>query len=270
MIQSLRRTVNVYGAIAAMVPKENLAYNIWVWMQFAVQIMSMIIFVYFWRAVYANATTLGGLSLQQTLNYILLAQIIAPLVENRLIFHFGFLVRSGQVAMELVRPIDFQARYYVESLAGLGVYLVQKLPLFLLAWAFLGLQLPADPAAWGAFAVSLILGQSILFFFDWVFACLAFYSTETWGLSVVRVGVATFFSGALVPLAMMPDWLQQLAAALPFAQALAVPASFLSGITPAAAAPQVWLIQLVWLMGLWVLSRRVFSLAVRKVTVQGG
>lgn len=270
MIRTLRRQLNIYGAIAAIEAKVYLAYNIWVWMEFAVQLITMIIFVYFWRAVYANAPVLGGLSLQQTLNYILLAQIIAPLVENRLIFHFGFLVRNGQVAIELVRPIDFQARYYVEGLARLGIFLLQKTPLLLLAWAFFGLQLPPHPAAWGAFALSLLLGQSILFFSDWIFACLAFYSTETWGLSVVRVGVATFFSGALIPLSMMPVWLQRMAAALPFAQALAVPVSFLSGVTSLADTPRVWLVQLLWLAGMAALSRLVFNTAVRKVTVQGG
>ncbi len=130
--------------------------------------------------------------------------------------------------------------------------------------------MPTDPLVWIVFLISLTLGASILFLFDWIFASLAFYSTETWGLSVVRIGVATFFSGALVPLTMMPTWLQDVAAALPFAQTIFVPVSFLSGITPIANALQVWLVQLAWLAGLLVLSRWVFSRAVRQVTVQGG
>ncbi len=270
LLRSLRRQVNVYGAIAAMMPKLYLAYNVWVWMEFVAQIITMTIFVYFWRAVYASTTTLGGLNLQQTINYILLAQALAPLVETRLIFHFGFLIRSGALAVELVRPLDLQGRFYVENMAGLVLYMFQKLPLIVIAVLFFGLQIPLDPATWGAFLISVILGRSVLYFFDWIFACLAFYSTETWGLSVVRVGVATFFSGALVPLAMMPDWLQRVAAAMPFAQALAVPVSLLSGITPVADAPRVWLVQLIWLAAMFVLSRLVFDIAIRKITVQGG
>lgn len=270
MIQSLRRTFNIYGAIAAIVPKQYLAYNIWVWMEFIVQILSMTIFVYFWRAVYASTSTLGGLNLQQTLNYILLAQVLAPFVETRVVFQFGFLVRNGQIAIELLRPLDFQMRYLVENLVGLFILSIQKSPLLLIAWFFFGLQLPANPLTWMVFAISLVLGQCILFFFDWIFACLAFYSTETWGLSVVRIGVATFFSGALLPLTMMPGWLQEIAAALPFAQAIYVPASFLSGINSPANAPQIWLVQLIWLIGLGLLSRWLFDIAVRQVTVQGG
>ncbi len=270
-MRRLRRVSRVYGAVVALVPKLYLAYSIWVWMEFFAQIISMTIFVFFWRAVYASSgTNLGGLDLQQTLNYVLIAQTLTPLVENRLIFQFGFMIREGQVAIDLLRPMDFQGRFYVDALAQLALSVLLKVPLIVVAVVLFGLQLPAEALAWIAFGVALVLGHAVLFFFDWIFACLAFYSTETWGLSVVRVGVATFFGGALLPLAMLPGWLRSIADALPFAQALYVPVSFLSGITPASAAPRVWLVQLVWLLGLALVSRAVFRIAVRKITVQGG
>lgn len=237
MIHALRRQFAIYGAIAAVVPQEYLAYNLWFWAEFIAQILTMILYVYFWRAVYAGTDTLGGMTLPQTLNYILLARVLAPVIDSRLIFHFGFLIQQGQVAVELTRPLNLQARYYVEQLTGLGMYLLHKLPLLIIAIAFFGLRLPTDPGAW---------------------------------LAVVRVGVGQFFGGALVPLAMMPGWLQNVAAAMPFGQALAVPLSFLSGVTSPAAAPGLWLVQLAWVMGLGLLSRLVFNAAVRKVTVQGG
>ncbi len=270
MIQSLRRQVSIYSAIAAMAAKTRLAYNMWVWADFVVTIVSMIVFVYFWRAVYAGASTLGGLALSQTITYILLARLLSPLVETRTIFFFGFMIRQGQIAVELTRPLDMQVRILTETFAEVLVFLVQRLPLFLIAWLFFGMRLPSNPALWLAFFISLLLGQAVIFLFDWMFACLAFYVTETWGLSVVRVAAGSFFSGALVPLVMMPKWLQDLAAVMPFAQAMSVPISFLSGISSLADAPRLWLIQIVWLLALLILSRLVFNVAVRKVTVQGG
>lgn len=270
MIQSLKRGISIYSAIAAMAAKTRLAYNMWVWADFVVTIVSMFVFVYFWRAVYAGTSSISGLALSQTITYILLARLLSPLVETRTIFFFGFMIRQGQVAVELTRPLDMQTRFMIEGFSEMLVFLVQRLPLFVLAWLFFGMHLPTDPALWLAFFISLLLGQAVLFLFDWMFACLAFYVTETWGLSVVRVGAGSFFSGALVPLVMMPEWLQNLAAAMPFAQALAVPISFLSGIFTWGDAPRLWLIQLAWLLALLVLSRLVFSVAVRKVTVQGG
>lgn len=270
MIQFIRRTVSIYSAIVSTAAKVRLAYSIWNWMDFIVTILSMVVFVYFWQAVYADATTLGGLTLSQTITYILLARILAPLVETRTIFFFGEMIRDGQVAVELTRPLDMQMRFLAEMYGEMSMFLAQRIPLFIIGWLFFDMQLPTSPALWLAFCVSLLLGQAVIALFDWMFACLAFYMTETWGLSVVRVGAGAFFSGALVPLAMMPDWLQKVAAGMPFAQIMAVPISFLSGLSTLADAPRVWLIQLAWLGVLLILSRWVFSVAVRKVTVQGG
>ncbi|MBI5034213.1 MAG: ABC-2 family transporter protein [Chloroflexi bacterium] len=270
MLYSLRRQLNIYAAFAAMQPKLQLAYSAWAWTEFIAQIIAMTIFVFFWRAVYANTDSLSGLSLQQTLNYILLAQIIAPLIQARVVFQFGFLIQNGQIGVELTRPVDFQLRNLVEALAGLVVYAIQKIPLFTIAVIFYGLQLPTDPITWLAFTLTIVLGSTVTFYFDWMFGCLAFYTTETWGLSVVRNGIATFFSGYLIPIAMMPTWLQQLASAMPFAQGVYVPVSLLSRIVSVDDLPQILLTQIAWLVGMMILSRIVFNIAIRKVTVQGG
>ena len=86
----------------------------------------------------------------------------------------------------------------------------------------------------------------------------------------MRHALSTFFGGALVPLAMLPGWLRSLAEALPFAQGIAAPILVLSGVTPLAALPAVWGVQLLWLLGLWLVSRLAFARAVRQVTVHGG
>lgn len=271
MIGSLRRKARVYLAMMAMMPKLMMAYSIWFWVEFFGQIMMMIIFVFFWRAVYAETDTVGGLTAAQTITYILYAQMIAPLVRWSLVLDFGGMIREGQVGIELLRPMDFQGRFYAQGLAAIGVILLrQTLPLGLVAWLLFGLRIPTDPRVWLAFFVSLLMGNAILFFFDWTFATLAFYTTETWGLHVLREGVAVFFSGALLPLAMMPLWLQQIAAALPFSQTLYVPVGLLTGLIPIERMLHVWLVQVAWLGGLYLLSRLIFRVAVRRITVQGG
>jgi ABC-2 type transport system permease protein len=109
-----------------------------------------------------------------------------------------------------------------------------------------------------------------LFFFVYCVACLTFYTTEVWGLGVLFFGMSLFLSGGLVPLAMMPEWLRTVVLAIPFAQALAVPINILTGITPLNEASHIWLIQAVWVAGLWLGSNLFFRIAIRKVTVQGG
>ena len=150
MMRVLRRQASTYGALAAMEAKLYLAYNYYVVVDYVIQILSMIIYVYFWRAIYKGADTLGGLTLAQTINYILLARILASLLETRTIFRFGFLLRSGDFALELVRPVDFLARQYVEHFTGVLIFFVQRIPPLIAAAKELGGE-PAKALPWGSF-----------------------------------------------------------------------------------------------------------------------
>ena len=266
-----KRIWRVYGGIAAIVPKQFMAYSIWVWMDLFVSIIAVVIFVAFWRAVFASTATIGGLTLDQTLNYILLAQLLgfAAGITNS-IWEIGEGLREGRIVAAFLRPLDYQTAVYVQNLAQLILEMILKIPLALFIWVVYGLVLPSDPLVWLAFAFTLLLGFSVLFFFDWIISCTAFYSTEIWGMSVVRYGVALFFSGALIPLDMMPEWLRTIALLLPFSQVVYLPVSLLSGITPVSDMPRIWLMQAAMLVVLLVASRLVFGRAVRVITVQGG
>jgi len=241
-----------------------------VWLDFLFQMINIAAFVYFWRGVYAGNASIAGLNLQQTLNYVILAQMLLPLLEGPMVWDFGYLLREGQLAMELMRPFDFQSQFYARDFTRLLFMLAQRVPVLLVAWLFFGLRLPSDWRVWLTFTIALVLGHSVIFFFEWTFACLAFYTTEIRGLFQARAGLARFLSGSFVPLVMMPGWLQTVAKSFPFAQAIWVPVSLLSGSTPLTDAPRIWLVQALWLIGLALFSRLIFKIAVRKITIQGG
>lgn len=270
MILALRRKTSIYAAIAAAIPKTYLAYSLWVWVSLILNTIAMTILVFFWRAVYSNTNDIAGLDFATTIQYLLLAQIFLPLGDLFMIFEMGYNLREGGIAHVLLRPLDFQISYYVQSLAKLGTDLILQIPLALVATFIFKLAWPTDPQVWAAFIIAAILGRSVLFFFDFMLGCLTFYTTEVWGLGVLAFGMGLFFSGAIIPLAMLPEKLGALVYAFPFAQALYVPLSLLSGIQPVSAAPQLWLIQLAWLVTLLIISRQVYKVALRKITIQGG
>ena len=270
MIATFKRKASIYGAIGAIIPKVFLAYSLWVWVSLVLNTIALTIMVFFWRAVYSNTTEISGIGLDTTLHYILLAQVFLPLADMGMIFEFGYNLREGGIAHALLRPVDFQGSYYVQSLTRLATNLVLQIPLALVATFLFGLIWPTDIQTWLVFILSAVLGYSVLFFFDYLLACLTFYTTEVWGLGVLVMGISLFCSGSLIPLAMLPVGLQTIVYSLPFAQALYVPLSLLSGIEPLTEAPRLLLVQFTWLVCLWLLSRIVFKFAVRTVTVQGG
>ena len=270
MIQSARRQFSIYGAIFGMIPKMFMAYVIWFWVGFVLNIISMAILVFFWRAIYADTETISGLGLNQTISYIMLAFIFMPLTSNDLVWEFGSNLREGMMIHHLLRPVNFQAMHYAQALGGLVTRLALQLPMIFVAILLFGLRLPTDPLTWLAFLVSALLGFTVMFYFNWFLACFTFYTTEIWGLGVLIEGMTFFLSGALVPLVMMPEWLRAVVLSVPFAQALAVPIGLLTGITPLTDALHVWFVQILWIVGMWILSTLFFRVAVRKITVQGG
>jgi len=270
MIQTLNRRFSVYSALFAMIPKMFMAYQLWFWAGMVMNIISITILYFFWDAIYANSAAISGLTREQTINYILLAFFFMPLVGNDLLWEFGSNLREGLMIHHLLRPVNFQMMNYAQQLGGLVTRMAFQLPIIVLAVFLFDLKFPSDLNTWVAFLISALLGFTAMFFFSWVLACMTFYTTEIWGLGVLIEGITIFFSGSLVPLAMMPEWLRTIVLSVPFAQALAVPVGLLSGITPLSDAPRIWLIQLVWIAGMGVLSNLVFHFAVRKITVQGG
>jgi ABC-2 type transport system permease protein len=200
----------------------------------------------------------------------MLVRIFQPLGNFNMIFELGGPLRHGEIVHLLVRPLDIQFAYYVQGLANLGLDLVRQLPVALVALLVFHLRWPTNPAVWAVFALSALLGRSVLFCLDWMLGCVTLYITNPWGLWIACLGLTAFLGGALVPLVMMPDWLRLIVQNTPFAQALYVPLSLLSGVAPLSEAPRLLLIQLAWLAGMAVLSRWLFAVAIRRITVQGG
>jgi ABC-2 type transport system permease protein len=270
MTFAFRRT-RVYFALWQASLQEFMTYHLWFWATFFGQVLTVTLFVAFWRAVYENRSMLGGLHANQTITYIILTQLLVPVAAWTVTGSLGYFIRNGEIATELVRPFDLQLRFYVEGWASVAsLVLQQAIPIGLLAAVAFGFRLTLDPVVWALFLVSFSFGITISFFVDWLIGCLGFFTTEVFGLTVLRTGIALFFSGALIPLVMLPSSLRNVAYALPFGQSVYQPLSLLAGIAPTSQAPHILLVQFLWLIALGIAARAAYRFAVRHVTVQGG
>ncbi|GEM45390.1 ABC transporter permease [Deinococcus cellulosilyticus] len=262
--------LGVYWDVGMIQAKSRMAYTAWFWASLFVQTVGLLVMVYFWSAVYENQDSIKGQSVQQTLNYIMLARMLSGLTGSGIIQRFGQLLNRGELAIELLRPVDFQFQNLAQALNRWFTDLLMRWQLWVIAIVFFHLQLPTEPLAYVYFLISLVLGCIIVFFFEWMIACIVFVTTESWGLNVLKEGVASFLSGALIPLTLMPDWLRTVAEFTPFSKAVFVPASFLSGLTPVSDGPRMLLELVLWVVGLCLLSRFIFAKMVKHATIQGG
>ena len=123
-------------------------------------------------------------------------------------------VRTGDVVVDLYRPIDLQA-WWLASWTGRAAFtfLARGVPPVLLGAVVFDLVWPAGPAAWAAFAVSVVLASGIGFGLRFCTNLTAFWLLDNRGLDQLVTLVLTFFGGLLIPVVLFPTWLESLARA---------------------------------------------------------
>jgi ABC-2 type transport system permease protein len=226
---------------------------------------------YIYIAVFRVVPHIGGFSLRDALTYNFYVQgMIMPL------YIWGWMelaetVRTGQVATDLYRPVDYQM-YWLSQDIGRAVYhaTLRGLGPFAIAGLVFSLRLPTSPLTWVAFAASFILAVTVSFALRFMVNLSAFWLLEIRGVVSIAAATWTILSGFLVPLAFFPDGVRPFLMKLPFAAMVAVPGDvFLERVTGAEVIGALGF-QLVWVVVLLAMGRVVLAAATRKLVVQGG
>ncbi|WP_442597988.1 ABC transporter permease [Neobacillus sp. D3-1R] len=262
--------MNKYWQIAKARMQENTAYSAWFWAGTFSSIIRLLIIYFFWQAVYENQSTLDNIDLPTMLTYI----VIAMLLQGYIGGVGGGLaedIKNGNVAIELMRPYDLIYKMFAIDVGSKIMYVFQgTLPLLIVAYFFLKLSFPTSIETILLFILSAGLGIWIGTFFDFLVGILAFWTVNIWGVRVLKESLVTFFSGALVPITLFPDWLKTITEFLPFQAMIYAPVSIYSGLLTGTDAYIAIGIQFFWFIFLYVLVRVIWSQAIKQVTIFGG
>lgn len=226
---------------------------------------------YLWRAIFANRDQLAGYTWEEMKAYLLVAFLANTLLSWYSETRIAGQVLDGSVAMDLLKPLDFQTARLAETI-GISVFeggitaLMASSALLL----FGGVMLPPSLAMDVLFLISLAASLLIKFGVVYLSGLLCFWTSSAIGIVWARAAITSLLSGALVPLAFFPRWLEVLALALPFQGIVATPAAIYLGRVQGAAALQLVGLQLVWVVVLWFAGRLLWRWGVRQVTVYGG
>lgn len=226
---------------------------------------------YIYIAVFEAVPRIGGFTIKDALTYNFLVQgMIMPL------YIWGWTelaetVRTGQVATDLYRPVDYQLYWLAQDL-GRAVYhaALRGIGPFVLGSLVFSLRVPTSPVTWTAFAAAFLLAVTVSFAMRFTVNLMSFWLLEIRGVVTIAGAAWTLLSGFLVPIAFFPDGIRDVVRALPFVAMVALPADvFLERVTGAEILGAIG-IQIVWALVLLGMGRMVLSAATRKLVVQGG
>jgi ABC-2 type transport system permease protein len=227
---------------------------------------------YLWQTIFLGSpTALGGFTWPEMKAYLLVAFVLNTCLMWYQEWVMGDDIRQGVIAIDLARPIDFQATRFARAVGPVPFEFTSAVVVAaIVAYVFGGIALPADQAHLGLFLASAVLATLIKFGIVYCVSMLAFWTTGTEGISVARTAVQNIFSGALIPLVFFPDWLRAIAAVLPFQGMISTPALTYLGKLDGPTTALMLAVQAGWAIGLIVLGRLAWRRAQRVVTINGG
>ncbi|MGW7691939.1 ABC transporter permease [Streptomyces asiaticus] len=232
------------------------------------------ILAYTYTALWDERPHLGGYDLAQALTFVWLGQALLAAVA---LMGGGFQeelqerIRSGDIAVDLYRPVDLQMWWLATELGRALFQLLGRgvVPMAVGALVF-ELRLPASPLTWLWFLLAVALAVCVGFAVRYLVSLASFWLLDGTGLAMLSGLLCLFFSGMILPLNVFPGQLGEIARALPWAAMLQVPADVFLEERRGSGLLAAFAFQVGWAVALLAAGRAVQSAATRKVVVQGG
>jgi ABC-2 type transport system permease protein len=222
-------------------------------------------------AVLREAGPIGGYDATDAVTYVWLTQGLMNIVALWGWDLISARVRTGEIASDLTRPVDFQAWWLAHDLGRAWYHSVTRavVPLAV-GLMFFDIRLPGSIGQVTAFLVSVVLAVGVSFAMRFIVELSAFWWLDANGARITYGLLQNFLSGFTVPLAFIPGAVGALVGVLPFAASMQIPIDVFLGNHRGPAQLSALGLQVFWLVTLLVVGRLVFAAATRRLVLQGG
>jgi ABC-2 type transport system permease protein len=267
--------MNVYYSVLKLRLLNGLQYRSAALAGVATQFFWGFMYIMIFEAFYEHALHDPPMTLKEVIIYIWLQQSFLAFImlwfrDNELFE----LITSGNIAYELCRPCDLYGFWYSKLLAQrLSSALLRCFPIILVAFLMpepYRMILPPDWATGLLFLLSLLLGLLLLVTISLFIYISVFITMSPVGSLLVFGVIGEFLSGLIIPIPLMPEWLQKIVYLFPFRLTADFPFRVYSGHIPQDEAMLGILQQCIWLLVLIWLGKLAMNKVLNRVVVQGG
>jgi len=267
----LRSLAALYLATMRMAIQTQIQYRAANYFYMLGMIAEPVIYLVVWTTI---AKQQGGSVQGLTVGYFAAYYIVWTLVRNmNVVFgapYWEHRIREGELNRDLLRPV-LPLHYDIAYFAGWKIVVI----LFWIPLA-VGLSLVFEPtldprafeilvfavAIWGAYLLRTMLQESL--------GMLCFWTTRGAAIFDLYMTTELLLSGRLVPLPLMPDWVQDIARFLPFQYAFFFPIESLVGDLSNAELLRGLAAQLVWIVIGLAIFRLAWKHAIKRYSAVGG
>lgn len=188
---------------------------------------------FLWRTLFTGRTHIGEMNFKMMITYYIICSFIQRLEQSSgMVFEYAEEIRAGRFSKYLVKPlsplghfisVSLGKTFYILffTLAAVSVIALIFRREFLFPSSLLNLILAI---------VIAILGLLFMILLNYLTSLLAFKYTDVTGWHLLKTNVMDFLTGALIPLSLLPLWMQGLMKFFPFYYMQYLPASLYLGI----------------------------------------
>ncbi len=271
-----RARLQTYGAIAAISFRNAREYTVDFLMQFVnfpAQLVALF-FVYsivYWQAwLFDGSVVIGGFALVQLISYLyvsIMLQRVLPLHEMSRQIERD--IDDGPLVIYLGKPVDYMGHTFFVDLPRALLYLSFGAITYLAGIFLLGLPVPLLVNI-AMFLPLMLAAYSIAFLLYFTLALATFWVGRQWWLRQLIALAILIAGGGLIPLTFFPPIAQFVLSLLPFQYCFFIPVIVLQGFYDASQLVSIFLLDALWLVILWVLSRLVWRLGRNRYEGAGG
>jgi ABC-2 type transport system permease protein len=237
---------------------------------------------FLWAAVFASAPDagagIGSYRFEELVTYFAIGWIVRVSYYNNIDREIADRVGQGDIAIDLLRPVSLLRRYYGSALGEavfrvlfMGVPTAAVLfPIFSVQGPALGGSAASAALRLAAFALSVALAFHVFFLIHFLIGSCSVFFEKIRGLIWAKFVLIQFLSGMMVPFELFPETARRVLELLPFRAIAYGPVSIYLGRASGAALWTELGLQALWLAGLWLMARALWSACRRKLQVQGG
>lgn len=227
-------------------------------------LISIIIQFFLWKAVLVNKSEF---QFKQTISYLVLMQFMT-LIFPKSSYELNDEIRSGDIALSLLKPIDLSAKFFWE---GVGYSLAKIIVIGFVELIIYFWLVPHSINLLSILMVviSIILAYVLYFEMELILGTFSFYTYSIWGITTFKSAILLILAGNIFPVEYYPSFIRQVANILPFQYSFGA-VGLISQNSNLTMFAQITLIQLIYIVVFHLIYAAMFSRAVKSVVIQGG
>jgi ABC-2 type transport system permease protein len=251
--------------------QQSLQYRIANYSGFVVNTFFFIVRAFVFMALYENRDIVAGYNVIEAITFTGITQAMIMVIGIFGTMDIANAVKSGEVAVDLMKPIDYQfVMLFRQFGRSLYYFIFRGTPIFLVMAIFFSWTPPQSWIILVPFFFSMILAVVTTFSLNFFVGMSAFWLLDARGVSGLIMGSGLLLSGFVVPISFFPSGFDKICEWLPFIGQSYTPVAIYLGKYTGTTMLIMLGRQLFWAIMLMLIGKIFMHFAMRKLVIQGG